>query len=97
PGAFAMEQAIDELADKLGLDPLALRERIDPNPVRREERRLGAQRIGWDRRHKPGADAGPIKRGLGVAQSLWHANVQTNSACEVRLLRDGSVEVLSGV
>ena len=97
PGAFAMEQAIDELADKLGLDPLALRERIDPSPVRREERRLGAQRIGWDRRHKPGADAGPIKRGLGVAQSLWGANVQTNAACEVRLLRDGSVEVLSSV
>src|SRR5208283_5589286 len=86
PGAFAMEQAIDELADKLGLDPLALRERIDPSPVRREERRLGAQRIGWDRPHKPGADAGPVKRGLGVAQSLWSANVQSNAACEVRLL-----------
>jgi xanthine dehydrogenase YagR molybdenum-binding subunit len=97
PGAFAMEQAIDELADKLGIDPLVLRERIDPNPVRREERRLGAQRIGWDRRHKPGADAGPVKRGLGVAQSLWGANVQSNAACEVRLLRDGSVEVLSSV
>ncbi len=97
PGAFAMEQAIDELADKLGLDPLVLRERIDPNPVRREERRLGAQRIGWERGHKPGADTGPIKRGLGVAQSLWGANVQSNAACEVRLLRDGSVEVLSSV
>ena len=97
PGAFAMEQAIDELADKLGVDPLALRERIDPSAVRREERRRGAQLIGWDRRHKPGADAGPVKRGLGVAQSLWGANVQTNAACEVRLLRDGSVEVLSSV
>jgi xanthine dehydrogenase YagR molybdenum-binding subunit len=28
---------------------------------------------------------------------LWGANVQTNSACEVRILRDGSVEVLSSV
>lgn len=97
PGAFAMEQAIDELADRLGLDPLALRERIDPSPVRREERRLGAQQIGWDRRHKPGADTGRIKRGLGVAQSLWGANIYTNAACEVRLLRDGSVAVLSSV
>jgi xanthine dehydrogenase YagR molybdenum-binding subunit len=97
PGAFAMEQAIDELADKLGLDPLILRDRIDPSAVRREERRLGAQRIGWERRHKPGADPGPIRRGLGVAQSLWGANVQSNAACEVRLLRDGSVEVLSSV
>ena len=32
-----------------------------------------------------------------MAQSLWGANVQTNASCEVRLLRDGSVEVLSSV
>ncbi len=97
PGAFALEQAIDELAEKLGIDPLALRDRIDMSPVRREERRLGAERIGWSRRHAPGADAGPIRRGIGVAQSLWGAHVQTNAACEVRVLRDGSVEVLSSV
>ena len=97
PGAFAMEQAIDELADKLGIDPLALRDRIDPSPVRREERRLGAQRIGWEQRHKAGADTGPIKRGIGVAQSLWGANVQSNASCEVQVLRDGSVQVMSSV
>ena len=32
-----------------------------------------------------------------MAQSLWGANVQVNSACEVRVLRDGSVEVRSSV
>ncbi len=97
PGAFGLEQAIDELAERLAIDPLALRERIDPSPVRREERRIGAERIGWERRHAPGADPGPVKRGLGVAQSLWMANVQLDSSCEVRVLRDGSVEVLSSV
>ena len=97
PGAFALEQIVDELAEKLDLDPIALRERIDPSPARREERRIGAQRIGWSKRHRPGADTGPIKRGLGMAQSFWGANVQTNSSCEVRILRDGSVEVLSSV
>ncbi len=97
PGAFAMEQAIDELAERLGMDPLALRDRIDPSPVRREERRLGAQRFRWERRRPPGADPGPIKRGLGVAQSLWGANVQTRSSCEVRVNRDGAIEILSGV
>ena len=97
PGAFALEQTIDELADKLGMDRVALRDRIDTSPVRREERRIGAERFGWSRRHAPGADSGPIKRGLGMAQSLWGANVQTNSSCEVRILRDGSVEVLSSV
>ena len=59
PGAFALEQAVDELAEKLGLDPLALREKIDASPVRREERRIGAERIGWSARHAPGADPGP--------------------------------------
>jgi xanthine dehydrogenase YagR molybdenum-binding subunit len=97
PGAFALEQSIDELAEKLKLDPLVLRDRIDASPVRREERRRGAERIGWSRHHAPGADSGPIKRGIGMAQSLWGANVQTNASCEVRLLRDGSVEILSSV
>jgi xanthine dehydrogenase YagR molybdenum-binding subunit len=97
PGAFGLEQAIDDLAERLGLDPVVLRDRIDPSPVRREERRIGAERIGWQGRHAPGADPGPVKRGLGMAQSLWGANVQTNASCEVRIMRDGSVEVLSSV
>jgi xanthine dehydrogenase YagR molybdenum-binding subunit len=97
PGAFALEQTIDELAERLQLDPLKLRDGIDPSVVRREERRIGAERAGWNRRHGPGADAGPIKHGLGVAQSLWSANVQTNAACEARIYRDGSVEILSSV
>lgn len=97
PGAWGLEQTIDTLAEKLGMDPLVLRDHIDPSPVRREERRIGAERIGWHRRHAAGADTGPVKRGLGVAQSLWGAHVQINSACEVRILRDGSVQVLSSV
>ena len=97
PGAWGLESAIDKLAEKLGLDPVALRDRIDPSPVRREERRIGAERIDWSRRHAPGADPGPIKRGLGMAQSLWGANVQTTASIEVRLRRDGVVEAYSGV
>ena len=97
PGAFGYEQAIDELAEKLGLDPLALRERIDPSPVRREERRIGAERIGWNSRQPAGSGAGPVKRGLGMAQSFWGANVHTLAFCEVRLSREGIVEARSSV
>ena len=97
PGAFAYEQIIDELAERLALDPLTLRERIDSSPVRREERRIGAERFGWSRRLAPGSGQGPLKRGLGMAQSHWPALVHTNCACEVRILRDGSVEVRSSV
>ncbi|MGB7923017.1 MAG: xanthine dehydrogenase family protein molybdopterin-binding subunit, partial [Pyrinomonadaceae bacterium] len=96
-GCFALEQGIDELAERLGMDPLALRDKIDESPARREERRIGAERIGWTRRHKPGADTGTIKRGMGVAQSVWYRLINLDSACEVRVTRDGSVELLSGV
>ena len=96
-GAFALEQMIDELADKLNLDPLALRDRIDPSTVRREERRIGAERFGWGTRRPAGAHDGPVKRGVGVAQSFWPGIVQTSAACEVRLDRDGSVELRSSV
>jgi xanthine dehydrogenase YagR molybdenum-binding subunit len=97
PGAFAFEQVIDELAEGVGAGPRSLRDAIDPSPVRREERRIGRERAGWQRRRAPGSDHGPVKRGIGVAQSIWSANVQTNAACEVRVMRDGSVEVVSGV
>ena len=55
-GCFALEQSIDELAEKIGIDPLALRDKIDvdediggknvDSAARREERRIGAERIG---------------------------------------------------
>ncbi len=96
-GAFALEQLIDELAERIQIDPLALRDKIDESPTRREQRRLGAERIGWSRRHAPGAEAGVIKRGIGMAQSFWPRFVEMDSSCEVRLLRDGSVEVRSSV
>ncbi|HEX8494608.1 MAG TPA: xanthine dehydrogenase family protein molybdopterin-binding subunit [Pyrinomonadaceae bacterium] len=96
-GCFALEQLIDELAERLEIDPLALRDKIDESPARREERRIGAERAGWSKRHAPGADAGPTKRGLGVAQSVWYRLINLDSSVEVRLTRDGSVELLSGV
>jgi xanthine dehydrogenase YagR molybdenum-binding subunit len=104
-GAFGLEQTIDELAERLGLDPLALRDRIDTQEeglladaaARRVERRIGAQKVGWSGRHAPGAGAGPVKAGLGVAQAIWYRFVNLESACEVRIGRDGSVEIRSAV
>ena len=96
-GAFALEQAMDEIAEKLGIDPLEFRDKNDEHPARREERRIGAELCGWSQRHKPGADSGPIKRGLGMAQSVWYRIGDTNSHAEVRIGRDGSVEFMSSV
>ncbi|PTL78979.1 xanthine dehydrogenase family protein molybdopterin-binding subunit [Vitiosangium sp. GDMCC 1.1324] len=99
-GIFGLEQAIDELAEKLGTDPLALRGKIDisgtdDSLARAHERKVGAERIGWSKRKPAGADKGPIKRGMGFAQSQWVYLIHPNTACEVRVSGDGSVEAFS--
>jgi xanthine dehydrogenase YagR molybdenum-binding subunit len=100
-GAFSIEQAIDELAEKLKMDPLELREKIDVNrqtsDVHKVQRRIGAEKIGWSSRKPAGADTGPVKRGMGVAQSVWGRHMSTASSCQVRLTHDGSVELTSSV
>jgi xanthine dehydrogenase YagR molybdenum-binding subunit len=107
-GMFALEQVIEDLAEKLKVDSLALRDRLDVDApggaateadrvARRLERRIGADKIGWARRHAPGAGTGPIKYGLGVGQSMWRRIVDMSSACEVRVVHDGSVQLRSSV
>jgi xanthine dehydrogenase YagR molybdenum-binding subunit len=100
-GIFALEQALDELAHEIDLDPLALREKIDTNDTddaraRKVERRVGAERAGWSQRRRAGADSGPVKRGIGVAQSQWAYIVHGTTSCEVRIRGDGSVVALTG-
>jgi xanthine dehydrogenase YagR molybdenum-binding subunit len=96
-GCFAFEQTIDDLAAKLNMDPLTLREKIDENPARKVERQLILERTNWRNRKPAGSDTGPVKRGMGVAQSVWYRFVNMNSSCEVRISRDGSVELMSAV
>lgn len=97
-GAFALEQSIDELAARLNMDLLDLRDKIDENPVRRVQRQIVRESALWKSRNpKAGADAGPIKRGVGLSQSVWYRYLNMNSAAEVRVHKDGSVEVLSAV
>jgi xanthine dehydrogenase YagR molybdenum-binding subunit len=64
-GMFALDQLVDELAERLGVNSLALRDRLDverdgadapDRVVRRLERKIGAERIGWARRHAPAAE-----------------------------------------
>ncbi|MGH9587338.1 MAG: xanthine dehydrogenase family protein molybdopterin-binding subunit, partial [Acidobacteriaceae bacterium] len=98
PGAFALEQTIDDLAAKLNLDPITFRDGIDEHPVRRVERKIARESDLWKSRNPiAGADRGPIKRGVGLAQSVWYRFVRMNSSAEVRVHKDGSIEVLSAV
>ena len=97
-GAFALESVIDELAEKLHMDPLDLRKKNDPSPVRQMQYDIGAKAIGWDRRSKKAGDApGPRKRGIGMANGEWNVVARGSGVgCEVRIHRDGSVECFSG-
>jgi xanthine dehydrogenase YagR molybdenum-binding subunit len=110
-GAFALEQLVDEMAEKLSMDPVALRDKLDAGPgtpgpggndpstraARKAERQIGAEKFGWHKRRKPASDAGVIKRGIGMAQSMWGRFVDLDSACDVRLHKDGSIEFMSSV
>ena len=96
-GAFGLEQAIDELAEKLGMDPLKLRDRIDKSEVRKVERERGAKAFDWSRRKAPGSETGVVRKGLGVAQSTWPRFVTLDSSVEVKIHNDGGVEVRSSV
>ncbi|WP_431257088.1 aldehyde oxidoreductase molybdenum-binding subunit PaoC [Roseateles chitinivorans] len=108
PGLMALEIAIDEIAEKVGMDPVQFRivndTQVDPEKPERpfSQRRLteclrtGAERFGWSRRAAPGQRReGPGGRwliGLGVA-AAFRNNIVMKSAARVRLDRRGIVTV----
>jgi xanthine dehydrogenase YagR molybdenum-binding subunit len=106
PGSMAMEIAIDEMAEKLGLDPIEFRvindTQVDPeNPTKPfaqrhlvECLRLGAERFGWSKRNaQPGRDRdGRWLVGIGVA-AAYRDNPVMKSAARVRLDPRGVVTV----
>ncbi len=98
--AFGMCSALDELADKLGMDLLELcrKNESTQNEIRLKQYEIGAQRIGWDRRNKtPGAGPGPKKRGIGLGFGKWGGGGGKGTSAEVVIHPDGTVESKCGV
>jgi xanthine dehydrogenase YagR molybdenum-binding subunit len=104
-GMVALEVAMDELAEKLSIDPVELRIRndapMDPEMnIPFSTRQLvaclrdGAKRFGWDQRvAKPGSRAdGRWLVGMGVA-SATRSNLLMKSACDVALDKQGMLTV----
>ena len=106
PGLMALEVAMDEMAEKLRMDPIAFRVKndtqVDPeNPERRfSERHLvrcledGAKLFGWSRRETVPARVrdGRWLVGMGVA-SAFRNHMNFASGARVRLGTDGRVTV----
>jgi xanthine dehydrogenase YagR molybdenum-binding subunit len=106
PGMMALEIAMDEMAEKLGMDPIEFRAvndtQVDPEKPERPFShrnligcmRLGAERFGWSKRTPaPGKTReGRWLVGIGVAAAIRN-NLLTRSAARVRLDNRGIVTV----
>jgi len=108
-GTFALEGFLDELAAEINLNSLELR---DKNYSTKNEGntgipysskgldkcyRSGAEKIGWQRRNKkPGEGKGKLRRGLGMASQIWWGVGRAETLADIKLHRDGSVEVVCG-
>lgn len=107
-GTFALDSILDDVAEKIGMDPLEFRlknyaeiDQVSQRPYTskklREAYELGAAKIDWTRRRKtPGSDSGPVKRGLGMASQIWWGSGGPPAAVTVKLNNDGSVRVIAG-
>ena len=106
PGLMALEIAMDEMAEKLGIDLIAFRRinntQVDPEKPSRpfshrqlvECFRIGAERFGWDRRSPaPGqVRDGRWLVGMGVS-AAFRNNSSMKSGARVRLTPEGRVIV----
>ncbi|MVA25841.1 aldehyde oxidoreductase molybdenum-binding subunit PaoC [Agrobacterium vitis] len=105
PGLMALEIAMDEMAEKVGMDPIAFRiandTQVDPeNPERPFSHRdligclkRGAERFGWDNRPKVGSRReGNWLIGMGVA-AAFRDNMVLPSGARVKLDNQGIVTV----
>jgi xanthine dehydrogenase YagR molybdenum-binding subunit len=103
--SYVIESALDELADRLGLDPIELRRRNEPDEDEssglpwstrrlRECYTVGAREFGWDRRSKKPRSRreGDWLIGMGMAAGVYHT-ARMPAEARVRLDADGTAVV----
>ncbi len=109
-GTFALECALDELAEKLGLDPIELRRRIEPetDPTTGkpfssryliEAYEKGAEQFGWMKRSQTPRQRreGEWLIGMGCATATYPYHRFPGGAARIRLTADGHVTVSTAV
>jgi CO/xanthine dehydrogenase Mo-binding subunit len=108
PGNWSLEQMMDMLAEKLGMDPLDIRlknltdfsqTRNMPYSSTGLKQCLvdGARKFGWKEARTAGKSEGHIKRGVGLAAGMWQGgNGSPPYTAEVRMFADGGVTIKAG-
>jgi xanthine dehydrogenase YagR molybdenum-binding subunit len=99
-GCFLTEILMDELADRVKMDPVAFRIKnlppAAPNAMWAEYFQRGAKAFGWDKRHPTGdATPGPIKTGMGVSAHRW-GGAGRGSHAHIDITSDGGILVKCG-
>lgn len=108
-GTFALEGAVDGLAELLNMDKLELRLKNimrngDVWPLAYPCRATGlreclldaAHMIGWDKKQDKAADSGRYRRGIGISSGTHLCGTAASAAAVLRLEYDGSVQLLTG-
>ena len=108
-GAFALESAMDEMAYKVGLDPIAFRllNYAETDPQRnlpwsskflKEAYQLGADKIGWNKRNPAlrSMKEGDWLVGYGMASGVFNAG-RGRATVKAILSKNGSMVIQSAV
>jgi xanthine dehydrogenase YagR molybdenum-binding subunit len=106
--AWALEQMMDMLAEKIAMDPVEFRLKNFTDIS--QSRKLpyssaglknclieGAEQFGWKKARAGKRDNGPIKRGVGMAAGLWLlGSGGPPYTAEIRMFSDGGVTIKTG-
>ncbi|HEX7581890.1 MAG TPA: molybdopterin cofactor-binding domain-containing protein, partial [Gaiellaceae bacterium] len=104
-GTFGLECLIDELAAKLGVDPLELRRKNyanandgKPYSSKNLEQCYALAQKHWDRRHDVHARSDDTwKHGIGMASQIWYGGGGPPSYAWTRVTSDGRVSVITAM
>lgn len=108
-GAWALEQMMDELAARIGMDPVEFRVKNIPTVSQSRNNQPytstmlkeclvdGAKAFGWAEARKRPPAPGHIRRGVGVAAGMWQGGGGSPpSTAIVKLFSDGSANLNMG-
>jgi xanthine dehydrogenase YagR molybdenum-binding subunit len=103
-----LEQTLDALAEKIGMDPVELRLKNISTICQMEQNkpytstglaqclREGAKAFGWEQARSRSKGSGRIVRGVGMAAGMWGSAGRPPSTAIVRFYPDGSVNLNIG-
>lgn len=94
PAIFALEGAVDELADRLGVDPVAMRREWNDRPLREAMYDWVENHALWALRRQAGR--GRLRRGVGAAFGSWFQGHDPSAEVTVEAGPSG-LRVMAGV